>query len=493
MWLLVLGIGCSGCATELADPSVQAPSAVVDVLIVGSGPAGLSAAWAAREAGARVLILELADTVGPTAGYADNFLLADTQAQRDAGVVDSLERVAQEWPDFTEGGDAQDPMVQAFIAGLPGLEAWFLSLGAEITGPRGDKDAGMTPRLHGVRVGSGSPAESLALDLSESVWTQHRAVDVVLDEGAVVGVRFIDERSGSSGWVRAGATVVATGGFARNLDLVKSYRPELEDVALLYESHPLSSGAGLELLASADADAQNLGSIGVYVHAMADPRPGFDGEALLVPMLPMGMAVDASGERLTNEDSLWGLRMDSLLVAAEEKRIWVLLPEEDWAHMDVLVPGYNSDQPRERLDPAELEAMGAVQIYADIQAVADGLDLPEAVLVEEFERYTAATETGVDEEFGKDVFLLRPFSGSIVVVEVRAAAAKSFGGARIDLEGRVLDASPAPVPGLYAAGEVVGMLGTPDIGRGFAGSITAVHWTGLLAGESAASYGLERR
>ena len=45
----------------------------------------LSAAWAAQQAGAEILVLELADTVGPTAAYAENYLLAGTQAQRDFG------------------------------------------------------------------------------------------------------------------------------------------------------------------------------------------------------------------------------------------------------------------------------------------------------------------------------------------------------------------------------------------------------------------------
>ena len=500
MWWswLALALSCGGwgkpsdgeSGDSAADSAFQetSPAAIVDVLVIGSGPAGLSAAWAAQQAGAEILVLELADTVGPTAAYAENYLLAGTQAQRDFGVEDSVDKVRSEWSNFTVDGNSDDPLVQAFTRDLPAMESWFLSLGAIILGPRMDPDAGDTPRLHGVRIGELSPASLLALTLEEWVWTEHRAVDVVQEQGAVVGVQFVDERSGETGWVRAGATVLATGGFARDLALVQAARPEFSQVALLSESHPLSTGAGLELLESAGAGAQNLDSIGIFVHGLADPRAGFEGEVLIVPMLPIGLAVDTSGERVTNEERLLGLHMDALLLKAEGQRIWVLLPEEEWAKMDVVVPSYNSTLSRELADNSELKALGAVQIYPDIQGVAAGLGLAADTLVQGFERYNDMVKSGDDLDYGKNQGLLRPFTGGIAVLEVRPGAAKNFGGARLDVEGRVLDDSLVPIKGLYAAGEVAGMLGTPDIGQGFSGSITAVHWTGLLAGESAAAY-----
>lgn len=156
--------------------------------------------------------------------------------------------------------------------------------------------------------------------------------------------------------------------------------------------------------------------------------------------------------------------------------------------MDVVVPSYNSTLSRELADNSELQALGAVQIYPDIQGVAAGLGLAADTLVQGFERYNDMVKSGDDLDYGKNQGLLRPFTGGIAVLEVRPGAAKNFGGARLDVEGRVLDDSLVPIKGLYAAGEVAGMLGTPDIGQGFSGSITAVHWTGLLAGESAAAY-----
>lgn len=490
LWIL---LACMRGAPEVQDTVVQdsagpPPDAVVDVVVVGSGPAGLSAAWAAQAAGAEVLVLELADTVGPTASYGQNFLLVDTQAQRDAGVQDGPETLAAEWSEFTQGGDGQDPQVQAFIAGLAELQTWFLSLGAVFDGPRGDPSAGATPRLHGVRIDGLLPAEKLAVDLAEWVWTGTRATELVMDRDQVLGVRF--EQGARQGWVQAGATVLATGGFARDLPAVRAQRPEVAGLELLYETHPLSTGAGRPLLEAAGAQIQNGAAIGIYVHAMADPREGLEQEALLVPMLPLGLIVDASGQRLGNEDMVWGLGMDQVLLQAEGQRIWVLLPEEEWATMEVVVPGYNSAEAREVLPVAELEALGTVDHYADIGAVAAGLGLPEPALRVAFEDYADLAEAGEDLDFGKPSFLLRPFSEGIVAFEVRPAVAKCYGGARLDLQGRVLDTQGDPLPGLYAAGEVAGMLGSPAIGRGFSGTISAVYWTGLLAGEHAAESSL---
>jgi predicted oxidoreductase len=76
-------------------------------------------------------------------------------------------------------------------------------------------------------------------------------------------------------------------------------------------------------------------------------------------------------------------------------------------------------------------------------------------------------------------------------VEVSVSVAKGFGGVDVDLDGRVLNAAGGPIPGLYAGGELTGMIGGSIVGEyGFTGSLTAVVLGGRVAGAHAAAEAL---
>ena len=123
-------------------------------------------------------------------------------------------------------------------------------------------------------------------------------------------------------------------------------------------------------------------------------------------------------------------------------------------------------------------------------AVAVGID--EEGLADTLARYAELVALGEDLDFGKRADAMVALEGELVVVELAAGSAKSFGGAWLDAGGRVLDAAGAPIPGLLAAGEVAGMLGTPAVGVGFSGSVTACYLTGRVAGRTAATDSLAR-
>ena len=72
-------------------------------------------------------------------------------------------------------------------------------------------------------------------------------------------------------------------------------------------------------------------------------------------------------------------------------------------------------------------------------------------------------------------------------MELAPGLAKAFGGVSLDEQARVIGLDGEPIPGLFAAGEVAGMLGTEAVGVGFTGSMTAVLLTGRVAGQEAAA------
>jgi urocanate reductase len=110
------------------------------------------------------------------------------------------------------------------------------------------------------------------------------------------------------------------------------------------------------------------------------------------------------------------------------------------------------------------------------------------VLEATISKYDAAGAKGKDAEFGKDAPHLQRFEGDLYyTVELCPGIAKAYGGVALDAGARVLGQDGQPIAGLYAAGEVAGMLGTSAIGQGFAGTMTACFFTGGLAGKTAAS------
>ncbi len=123
-----------------------------------------------------------------------------------------------------------------------------------------------------------------------------------------------------------------------------------------------------------------------------------------------------------------------------------------------------------------------------VSGLGDALGVPSATLEAEWEAFQQFSSGAVDSDPFRDAehrgaaIQMAPF----YAVPIAVTVAKGFGGIDVDLEGRVLDVNGAVIPGLYAAGELTGMLGGSLVGNyGFTGSLTAVVLGGRVAGENA--------
>ena len=133
----------------------------------------------------------------------------------------------------------------------------------------------------------------------------------------------------------------------------------------------------------------------------------------------------------------------------------------------------------------ERHYVASADTMADV-AVAAGIDSDG--LVATLSTYNLDAAAGVDTVFGKDAAYMQQLtSPPFRVLPLVLGRSKSFGGCSAGVDGAVLDSGGTPIPGLYAAGEATGILGGPWIGWGFNGTITAVWWSGLRAGEAAAA------
>lgn len=468
------------------EPIVIEPEEAVDVLVIGGGPAGLSAAWAASEAGATVRVLEREPVAGGAGAWPGRYYGADTRFQAELGIPDSIDLALYEWAAFTDGGDGDDPRVRWFVERSGPVVEWLVDdLGARVFGmtPEHGKEGAI--RMHDIGGASLSPVVTLVERLESRTWVEREATGLVFEDGRVVGAQWTDLADGTDGWTRANATIVATGGFARDLQRVLSERAELEGVPLLFEHDPVADGGGIPLLEPAGATWQNRGALGVYVHAIEDWRA--PGEALWVPGLDASVLIDTDGRRIANEEWTHGYRLLDVVLGLREPRVYAVLRRDDFLASRLPGPGYGPTG-GEPLLPDEVIAAGGARLFDDVAAMAAALDIDATALAATFDRYEGFCADGFDADFGKSPLGLASFGGGgYAVLELRPGVSKAYAGFAVDLGGRVTDATGAPIPGLYAAGEVIGMLGTPGIGRGLPGSITAVYATGLAAGENAAA------
>lgn len=464
----------------------------VDVLIIGSGPAGLAAAWEADQAGASVLVVERDETLGGAGHYARHLMGVGTRFQEESGVVDDPDQLIMEWPSISNGGDASDPWVQALANDSADVLHWLVDeLGGTFEGMKNDNSAGSTQRVHAIGYGTYGAVEGLVVAVGHLAWTSSEATALRYDPkdpSRVAGAFVLDLATGEEQEIVARSTIIATGGFARDFERVVDARPELAGALLTYEAKPSSDGGGHHLLEEAGADFQNMENHGLYLNGTFDPREGINEEGVLMDMLQLSIIVDLDGQRVGDESKGLHFSQVALMGDAPDKRLFAVMAENDFDAMTLtaMADSFGLGDGT-TLEPADLINLGTARRAGDIEGIRTLTDIDADGLQSTLTHYDQIVASGVDSDFGKQSSALRTILYPIIIVELAAGSAKSFGGARLDEQARVLDTNGEVIPGLYAAGEVAGMLGTPATGQGFGGSVTACYLTGRVAGRSAAA------
>ena len=455
-----------------------------DVIVVGSGAAGLAASIAAAEAGASVLLVDADTRVGGSSRLSGgHFYAADTSIQRKAGVTDSADAMFEHYMTLNQW--MVEPSVVRRYCDLSGPTfEWALEHGAPyIDDGLYPSGVGSTPRGH--RADGDGEAIVNAFDA-------HRArlgVDVVLDAhvdellvdsaGAVNGIRIGADLASS------GAVVLATGGFGANREMLARYYPDAAkaDNWAWYIGTPHAQGDGLKMgqAIGAAIDGHNRGLLLV--------TPGFSKD-LEVWIPGWLILVNSEGRRFTSESAPYTVLGG--LIQKQGGHAFAVFDEE--ARADAKP----SDLSRAYWVNEILEAKadeGRIYRADSIEALAQAIGAPAATLAGTIARYNADCETGEDTAFFKPPESgMRPIvTPPFYAVEVRPAIVCWTGtGLRIDSNTQVLRTDESPVAGLYAAGEIVGSLhGDRYIGGG--GSFGPCIVFGKLAGERAAAHALAHR
>lgn len=471
---------------DSAEPVVF--DTTVDVIVVGSGPAGAAATVTAMEAGATVIVFEREEEAGMGMRLAGLVFGVDTRWQAAEGVSDSVEAAIAEWPEIT-GANASEG-VQAFITNSGANLEWLEAKGAEIVGPMEDLDAGSVARLH--QMGwDDDPWPTFTEGYEPELRLGVEVTEPVVHEGVVVGVRWRDTVTGEEGATGAGAVVIATGGFLRNRDRVNAVVPALADRELLYETNPSSNGGGLPFLDLAGAGSLRPEDIGMYVHALQDPAEA-EGEAL-VAFMPEGMVlVDSAGNRFIDEE--WSKSFD-LFEQLPSGDVFGVTSGPNAESLTFMRPAYNwvvVDEP-EMLSIPDIQDLGSTDVFmgADPAELATLAGLDPDTFTATLDAYNTAAYTGTADAYGREPQPEEAIDGApFVAVRLTPGLAKAFGGVATDASGHVLTSTGEPIPGLFAAGEVTGMVLGGGGGDGFSGSVNACYWSGRVAGASAAASAL---
>lgn len=448
-----------------------------EVAIVGAGGAGLSAALAAREAGAEVWLFERDPLPrGSTAMSSGMIPAAGTRFQKARGIDDDPERFAADI--LAKNGGTNAAMVRRLAAAAAPTVEWLvdrwrvpLDLVEGFLYPGHSR-----PRMHAPPSRSGEELMDALLAAGEdagAVLVSGARVEALLVErrpdGSIARAAGLLVRRGrASEAVRAGAVVLACCGFAGARDLVRRFVPEMAEAP--YHGHPGNEGDALlwgEALGAALADLDAYqGHAGLAVP-----------HGILITWAIVsegGIQVDLGGERFADESRGYSEQAARLL-ARPGGAGWILFD------------GRLRELARRFEDFRRAEALGAIREAADFDELAAMTRLPGAALAETLAEVAACARGERADRFGRDFTRHPPLRPPYGAVKVTGALFHTQGGLEVDERARVLRPDGTAIEGLYAAGGAArGVSGRGAAGYLSGNGLLSAIVLGRIAGRAAA-------
>ena len=435
-----------------------------DVLIAGYGPAGASAAIAAHDAGARVIIVESARRGGGNARYSGGFL------------CDLPPATAVEHLDALCFGRTDPRVLEVYAAGLHDLGGWLRSLGGT-TAPFQPPPVRLPapfPSWPHLGAGEGIQYRVVAGGTArrgEALWdlldraVRERGIEVrfatqareleIDPEGSVTGLHVVHDGDEST-LTAAGGVVLACGGFEADPALADAYLPVGPSWPV---GHPGNTGAGLRMAQQAGAALWHMyGCFGWFAFRCAEYSSPFAIDFFGASHL----FADADGRRFADETGYEVHdRLRALLSYLPRNPNRPHLPS--WAVFDEAARqagplngllGTPNDYTWSADNSVEIDR-GWIQAADSAAELAGKMGVEPAILEATLAEYNACARAGRDERFGRSPDTLVPLdTRRLYAIETWPGIAGTTGGPRHDERARVLRPDGQPVPGLYAAGAV---------------------------------------
>ncbi len=450
-----------------------------DVLILGSGLAGMTAAIAAREAGAKVTLIDKAPEAsrGGNTRFSGGALRCPTKATPPDALIDELNQMTR---------NRADPALARLLYGNGEVDVqWLMGLGAPLVDPRVER-----PDLRGgkmsfhVRGNGYGLVEALYPVLAQrgiEVRFETKAVDILLDgNGRAAGVR-VKTRNGFADY-RARAVIIATGGFQANTEMRVRYLGR-EAGSLVVRGSRYNTGDGINMALA--VGAQSCGDFGGFHSAVLDARsaPVEAGETN-INSYPYTLMVNRNGERFVDE----GAEFFDLTYVKYGKAIL----NQPGGLAYCLFDAKLAEQELVYCLHREFLPIDA----GSILRLAQKLDLPADRLTATVDAYNAAVQAGefdAERKDGKCTQGLTPPKTNWALpldtppyfaFPVTGGLTFTLGGLKVDDHTRVVDSEGRAIAGLYAAGEIVGGLFYDNYPGG--ASLLRATVFGRLAGREAA-------
>ena len=466
-------------AVSVAVPSLKAAPVgslrddeAADLVIIGSGGAGLSAALAAREriSGPIVILEKLGVTGGNTRYSCGYFNAVDPLRQKPQGIEDSVEKHIEHT--LLSGlGHSRPELVRTLCTNALDTLHWLEGYGVCYEDTCTQIYGGLFPRSHLPLLPNETDSYvDILINACRKGGIEIRVNAHVVEllqakNGRVTGVVYMD-REGRKYRLRARrAVILASGGYAANAELCGLHDPRLERLATTN-----SSGATGEMI----LEAQRRGAYLVgcdYIECI----PLHVHYARFAILVERCIFVDHQGRRFIREDD----RRDTL-------RDKILAMPEQYGFVIVDNEGFLSNPPSFQRQLQEGLRKQEVFSAQTLEEMAQLLRLPVKNFVETVRRYNTFVRNKFDPDFGRGAESLRYTLEKPPFWACRASMSRhhTMGGVSTDIKARVLDWDERPIPGLYAAGEVTG--GLHGANRLGGNAICDAHVFGRIAGYEAA-------
>ena len=406
-----------------------------DIVIVGGGPAGLAAAVSAKQTNAdkNVILVEKLDILSGNGKFDMNFFdMINTEAQKAAGNDEWVGEagLAKFLEEKSSNGESAE-RIQVWANEEYNLDAWLRAMGVELNyNYGGTNHMAEDNQYSGEVIQAG--LEKAAAELGVDVRTGTKGVDLVMEDGACKGV-IVTNNAGETYTINAASTIITTGGFCSNKELLAEYAPGYE---VFNTSNQMgTTGDFVKIFEQNGFKMENMGKMSFFSNIIVPYRD-------LTGGADMNLLANSEGALLPNKS---GMDRGTMIKEQPNGAAYYITDKT----------GYDSFYRIRKHVGLGYYAEGAT-----LEELAEKLSINAEGLKASVEQYNADAATGAENaQIAAVPKRALDAEGPYYGVRVEAANHMTKGGVVCNENAQVLNADDTVVPGLYAAGEVTWQAG----------------------------------